>query len=150
MTNENIYGSAAEIPILANAILEKAAVMFLDILRKVCKKCKRRHTCVGKLGAILNLYILALGCRGRRFLDNGKQNIVKLRSRNFGGSAHLHVLCCFKHLEYALFRHCRSKNYGEIHKRSHARANGVDVFRLRLLGFILYQIPFVHHHNKSR
>ena len=92
MTNENIYGSAAEIPILANAILEKAAVMFLDILRKVCKKCKRRHTCVGKLGAILNLYILALGCRGRRFLDNGNNKNVMIRIRNFVGTPNKHYI----------------------------------------------------------
>ena len=55
----------------------------------------------------------------------------------------------FKNLEDALLGEGRSKDYGEIGKRSQAVANGIFVVANSLVALVFDKIPFIYHHNKT-
>ena len=136
------------VPIFAYLVFQKAAIVLLYVLWQVGVEHKRGYLRVGQLRAILNFDVLAFGGWRRISLDKGEHHFIKFRRSHACLAVKIHLFGRFKHLEDALLGKCRGENDGEIHKGSHAFANGILESLYHLLVFIWHQVPLVNHHNK--
>ena len=81
LSHKNIDGSAAEIPALAYLVLEEALIRLLDILGQVGIEHETGHTCIGYLGTVLYLDVLALHRWRRVRFDEREHFLVQASGR---------------------------------------------------------------------
>ena len=121
---EDVDGSAKQVPVLANLVLQVALVGILDPLRQVAEEDERGHVSPLQHGDVLDLDIFSLDSRWREGLDVGLQDVVELRGGNGDTAVVIDVDRRLEHLVDALLGERRAKDDGEIGERGKAVADG--------------------------
>ena len=106
-----------KIPLIANLILQVAAIRLLDILRQIDKERKLRRGS-RQLRSVLDTDIFTLCRCGWIILNNRKDIVVKLRCRNAAATRIIYSDSLLQHLQYTLFVDYRGKDDGDIIERS--------------------------------
>ncbi len=149
VAEEEADGGAGEVPVLADLVLEVAAVGFLDPLGEVAEEDEGGHLCVFEHGDVLYLDELSFVGGGREGGDVFLEHAVDLGGGDGAAAVLVYVDGGLYHLVDALFGECGAEDYGEVGEGCEALADGgFEVLDggLRLVGG---DVPFVDYHDDA-
>lgn len=141
-------GGAGEVPLLADLVLEVAAVGLLDPLRKVAEEDEGGYLRALEHGYVFYLDVLALVRGWRIGADDLEQVVVELRCRNDAAPVLVDVLRGLENLEDALFCQGRAEDDGEIVEGRETSAYGILEMLDGLLALVLGDVPFVYNYDE--
>ena len=143
LTDKDVDGRTAEVPLLAHVVLQKTAIRLLHVLRQIGKEHKRRYLRIGQLGDVLYLDVLALYRGGRISLDEREHLFVEAGRGDARRAIAVNAAGFFEHLQNALLGEGRSENDGEVGKGGETLADGLLEGLHHLHGLLFYQVPLV-------
>lgn len=142
-------GCAVEIPVVADLVLQEAAVGVFYPLGQVAEEDKGGDLCAFQLGYVLDFDVFAFVGGWRCLRNYFEHYLVELRRGHFAAAVLVYVDGGLHHFEDALLGECRAENHGEVGERGKLSVDGLLKHFLSLFRAVLGDVPLVDAHYQA-